>query len=135
MYKSILVPLLLDQAHDNSGALSAAQHLLSDGGTITALFVMEELPSYATQQIQEGQRADQRAASDKLLAAEVKDIANAQSHVVFGHPAHSILEQAEKYGADCVIIASHKPGMQDYFLGSTAARVVRHAKCAVHVVR
>ena len=37
--------------------------------------------------------------------------------------------------ADLIIIASHKPGFQDYFLGSTAAKVVRHAPCSVLVVR
>ena len=36
---------------------------------------------------------------------------------------------------DCVVIASHRPGLQDYLLGSTAARVVRHAACSVHVLR
>ncbi|MBT8411941.1 MAG: universal stress protein, partial [Octadecabacter sp.] len=36
---------------------------------------------------------------------------------------------------DCIIMASHQPGLEDYFLGSTAARVVRHAKCSVHVIR
>jgi universal stress protein F len=25
--------------------------------------------------------------------------------------------------------------LQDYFLGSTAGRVVRHAQCSVHVIR
>jgi universal stress protein F len=33
------------------------------------------------------------------------------------------------------VIASHRPGIQDYFLGSTASRVVRHANCTVHVMR
>ena len=42
---------------------------------------------------------------------------------------------AEDDKVDLIIIASHKPGLQDYFLGSTAARVVRHASCSVLVVR
>ena len=46
-----------------------------------------------------------------------------------------ILETAEDEGADLIIIASHQPGIQDYFLGSTAARVVRHAQCSVLVTR
>lgn len=46
-----------------------------------------------------------------------------------------ITEYANKSDIDCVVIGSHKPGLRDYFLGSTAARVVRHAKCAVHVLR
>ena len=55
--------------------------------------------------------------------------------MVTGHAARTILDYAEQMKADCIVIASHDPGIQDYFLGSTAARVVRHAHCSVHVVR
>jgi nucleotide-binding universal stress UspA family protein len=33
------------------------------------------------------------------------------------------------------VIASHDPGFVDYFLGSVAARFVRHAHCSVLVAR
>ena len=55
--------------------------------------------------------------------------------VVYGHAGTSILEYAEEHGCDCIVIASHRPGLGDYLLGSTAARVVRHAACSVHVMR
>ena len=55
--------------------------------------------------------------------------------LVEGHSGRSILEWAEGNAVDCIIIASHRPGLQDYFLGSTAGRVVRHAQCSVHVTR
>jgi len=55
--------------------------------------------------------------------------------VIEGHSSRSILNHANSNDADLIIIASHQPGMQDYLLGSTAAKVVRHAKCAVHVLR
>jgi nucleotide-binding universal stress UspA family protein len=58
-----------------------------------------------------------------------------EAMVVTGHSARSILEWADTHGNDCIIVSSHKPGVQDYFLGGTAARVVRYAQCAVHVVR
>ncbi|WP_245271088.1 universal stress protein [Hoeflea phototrophica] len=51
------------------------------------------------------------------------------------HPGSTIVEYAAAHEIDCIIIASHRPGLQDCFLGSTASRVVRHAKCAVHVIR
>ena len=52
-----------------------------------------------------------------------------------GHAYNTILEVAEKENADLIILASHKPGLIDYFIGSNAAKVVRHAKCSVLVVR
>ena len=36
---------------------------------------------------------------------------------------------------DLIIMASHRPELQDYLLGPNAARVVRHANCSVLVVR
>ena len=52
-----------------------------------------------------------------------------------GAPATQILEAAEEIGADMIVIRSHDPGMSNYFLGSVAGRVVRHAHCSVLVVR
>ena len=55
--------------------------------------------------------------------------------LVKGHSARTIIDYATQHGFDCIVIGSHKPGLSDFFLGSTAARVVRHAPCAVHVHR
>ena len=46
-----------------------------------------------------------------------------------------IAQYAERHDVDLVIVASHKPGLQDYFLGSTAARVSRRAPCSVYILR
>ena len=37
--------------------------------------------------------------------------------------------------ADLIIVASHTPDISNYFIGATADRVVRHAKCSVLVDR
>jgi nucleotide-binding universal stress UspA family protein len=55
--------------------------------------------------------------------------------VRFGGTYQEILAHAEKIGAELIVIGSHKPNVADYLLGSTAARVVRHARCSVYVVR
>ena len=58
-----------------------------------------------------------------------------KAKIIEGHSARTILDFAEENAIDCIVMGSHKPGLADYFLGSTAARVVRHANCAVHVHR
>jgi nucleotide-binding universal stress UspA family protein len=78
--------------------------------------------------------------SRRSTLEELNAIANAANikadvEVHAGHPYKTILEVADKSGAELIIIASHQPGLEDYFLGSTAAKVVRHAKCSVLVVR
>ena len=71
----------------------------------------------------------------ELEALARDNFKKAHCKVFEGHPNHGILDYANEMGIDCIIMASHKPGLQDYLIGSTAARVVRHAKCAVHVIR
>ena len=46
-----------------------------------------------------------------------------------------ILAVADEIGADLIVMASHRPALRDYLLGPNAARVVRHAKQSVLVVR
>ncbi len=37
--------------------------------------------------------------------------------------------------ADLIVMASHRPEMKDYLLGSNAGHIVLHAPCSVFVVR
>ena len=108
---------------------------MAEGGTITALNVIDQLPSYATEYLPADHavnQADGIANAVREIVGPTEDISVA---VVHGHSGRTIVEFAEDNGVDLIVIASHRPGLQDYFLGSTAARVVRHAPCAVHVVR
>lgn len=135
MYKHILIPVALDHEHTPQEALGVAASLLSDGGKITALHVMEPLPGFAAQYLPE-QHVQTRAANLlERMKGELGEGTDVATEVIDGHAGRAIVEYAEDKGADLIIIASHRPGLQDYFLGSTAARVVRHAQCCVHVLR
>ncbi len=135
MYKHILIPVALDHEHTPQEALSVAQKLLSEGGKLTALHVMEPLPGFAAQYLPE-QHAETRAGNlMERMKAELGDGATVATEVIDGHAGRAIVEYADDKDVDLIIVASHRPGMQDYFLGSTAARVVRHAQCCVHVLR
>lgn len=135
MYTHLLVPVAFDHDRDTSEAMKIARALAAKGATITALHVMEEVPAYVAQYLPEGRLEDNRKQLEAKLGGDLGDITGVKPVVVSGHPGHSILEYATDNGVDCIVVASHKPGIQDYFLGSTAARVVRHAHCAVHVSR
>ena len=135
MYKNILIPVALDHGQLTSQSLDIARKLLANGGRITLLNVIEQIPTYVQQYLPEGQlakNADEAATSLKAETGGVKDVHVA---VVAGHAGTTITEFAQEHDMDLIVIASHRPGLQDYFLGSTAARVVRHAACAVHVLR
>ncbi len=96
---------------------------------------MDEVPSYAMSYMPAGFRDETRVALSRDLAEKAALLDNATSLVIEGHSGRTILEWAAEHGVDCIVMASHRPGISDYFLGSTAARVVRHAPCAVHVLR
>jgi nucleotide-binding universal stress UspA family protein len=46
-----------------------------------------------------------------------------------------VLAEAQFWGADLIIIGSHKPSIRTHLLGSNAEKIVRHANCSVMVVR
>jgi universal stress protein F len=46
MYRNILVPVALDHERDVATALAVARSLVADGGSITALTVVEAVPAY-----------------------------------------------------------------------------------------
>ncbi len=134
MYSKILVPVAPNQRPNTLDALKIAEKLKDEGGQIIALSVVEPIPTYAEVQIPESALRLTRDGVLEGLQASLGGI-EAEAVVEIGHAGRSILDYAEANGVDCIVIASHDPGLQDYFLGGTAARVVRHAHCAVHVVR
>lgn len=135
MYKNILVAVALDHAHDTAGALDAARCLADEGAAIVALNVLEEMPSYVVPYLPEEHYSNRRSEAETMLKAQLGGVGDVKPVVVSGHAGTTIVEYATEHDVDCIVIASHRPGLQDYFLGSTAGRVVRHAPCAVHVVR
>lgn len=135
MYKHVLVPISFDDERDSAGAVAVAKKLVSGDGRISLLHVVEEVPNYAISYLPAGYRDQAKQAVEKELAEIAASLPNASAQVIDGHSSRTILDWAEKHEPDCIVIASHRPGMQDMLLGSTAAKVVRHASCAVHVIR
>lgn len=135
MYKNILVPISFDEDRDSDGAIAIANALVADDGKVTLIHVMEQVPSYAITYMPGNYLAESRQAIDAELTRMAKAAKEGEGVLVEGHSGRTIVDYAEKNAVDCIVIASHRPGLQDYFLGSTAAQVVRHAPCAVHVIR
>ncbi len=55
--------------------------------------------------------------------------------VLGGQPEEEIVELAEKWGADLIVVGSHGRGFFGRMLGSVSDAVVHHAPCSVLVVR
>lgn len=136
MYKTILVPIDMSHVVEGKANINLAAQHAADGAKIILLNVVEEIPTWAAAQLPANIIED----SFEAVRTEMKAIAKASGmkldvEVRPGHSYNTILDVAKEKNVDLIIIASHSPGLQDYFLGSTAAKVVRHAKCSVLVVR
>jgi nucleotide-binding universal stress UspA family protein len=82
------------------------------------------------QAIQEGERLLAGFHHRLALAESVSDFV----HV--GHAATGIVEIAEKWAADLIVMGSHgREGLGRLLLGSVADAVIRHAPCPVLVAR
>lgn len=136
MYRTIIVPIDLSQETKGRRILDLAIRLGGDGARIILANILEELPGYVAVELPAGLMEQSRKDAEEKLRAIAADAGVAAEVTVrVGHPGNQILELAEETNADLIIVASHRPGLQDYFIGSTAGRVVRHANCSVLVTR
>lgn len=135
MYKNILVPISFDGERDTDGPLALAPVLASEGAQITLLHVVEHIPPYAITYLPPDYMKEARIAIQEELRTLASKIEGARAIVIEGHSGRGILDWVEKNETDLIILSSHRPGMQDLLLGSTASQVVRHAQCSVHVMR
>ncbi|EBA12139.1 universal stress protein [Roseobacter sp. CCS2] len=134
MYKNIIVPMALDHGIADK-TIQIARTLLSEGGQITALHVHEAPQKTVSAYVDESVMQSAFDRAEKQLQERVTSMDGVKGVIVKGHSGRTIVDTATSMKADCIVLGSHKPGLIDYLLGSTAARVVRHAPCAVHVAR
>ncbi|GGG80585.1 universal stress protein [Salipiger pallidus] len=135
MYRNILVPVAFDNEDKAKAAIAVAQGLAAQDAAITLLHVVEQIPGYVMAYVPPDHVAEQRKTMQADLDALAAGVPGARAVLVDGHSGRTILDYAEAKGSDLIVIASHRPGMADMLIGSTAAQVVRHATCAVHVLR
>jgi nucleotide-binding universal stress UspA family protein len=93
------------------------------------------LPVYAEMMEQQRREATRLAkeAADRLKAAGFKQTSHA---VEEGSPKVVIVDEANKWSADLIVLGSHgRKGLDRFLLGSVSEAVARHATCSVEIVR
>jgi nucleotide-binding universal stress UspA family protein len=71
----------------------------------------------------------------QYISDNVPDDIDTHAVVVEGNPGELILKQAQKDAVDLIVIPAQHTRVENIFLGSVAAQVVRHATCTVTVVK
>lgn len=141
MYRNILVAIDLGSAETEKKAIATAVDLARHSGA--NLHVLTVVPDYGMSIVggffpkdheKEAIEHANKALHDYTstnVPAEVK-----HRHIV-GHGSiyREILHYAGVSDADLIVISASTPGPEDYLLGPNAARVARHARISVLVVR
>ena len=134
--KKILVAVDIARTGGNDAVIQTAKDLAGVvDGEVAMLYVIEPTPTYVMAKLPGDIVVKRREESEAQLADVAKAHGIATAAVREGAPATEILDYAEKVGADLIVLHSHDPDLSNYFIGSVASRVVRHAHCSVHVVR
>jgi len=136
LQKSILIAVDLGNVAGVDSLIDRAAAYDSSNFKIILLNVVEDIPSWAAVELPRGIiEKSAQSSLEKLKALATSSSIEVEVEVRVGHPYKTILEVADEKSAELIIVASHQPELQNYFLGSTAAKVVRHATCSVLVIR
>lgn len=132
----ILVAIDIARHGGNDMVLATAKKLATAmEGEIHLFHALEPIPKHILSEMPEEVASKSRTFAEEGLAKLVAEHGCADGALREGPPSSEILAYAEEINADLIVLHSHDPDLSDYFLGSVASRVVRHAHCSVHIVR
>lgn len=137
--KHDLVVVPLDFSDESQNALATAVQMTGDSSKVHVVHVLPPLeaisPAAVWGELDDQKRVD---AVKEFAATFLKEngAENANVEVRFGSPGHEVTDYAETVGADLIVVSSHGyHGIKRMLLGSVAESVIRHAHCAVLVLR
>ncbi|HUI20819.1 MAG TPA: universal stress protein [Methylocella sp.] len=140
MFKKILIPIDLTDLTISKPALDVSMELaLKSNGALRLMTVETLLPAsfmeYVPPEFDKTQEERALRALEQISSGLNYPKENISHTVRFGGIYVEILAEAEEWGADLIVIGSHRPSMATYLIGSNAKTIVRHAKCSVLVIR
>ena len=141
MYKNILFPV--DLEHESSWKKAAPEAIALARQFGAKIHVVTVLPDTGSALVGSFFPPDYmekalKAASeelDKFASSHIPEDVAGDRRAVSGTIYKRILVNADELGCDLIIMAAHRPSKADYLIGPNAARVVRHAKQSVFIVR
>jgi nucleotide-binding universal stress UspA family protein len=140
MYKRIVLAIdLAEPTPTPKGLTEAVELAKAGGGELRLVNVQPVMPAtfmeYVPVDFDVEQATRAKEALDVILAALDLPAERKSAATRLGGIYHELLQEASDWGADLIVVGSHRPVMSDYLLGSNAKTIVRHAQCSVLVVR
>jgi len=140
--------LAIDGSACSDGAVEeVARRPWPEGSSLKVLTVLEPplpptpetwaVPASYFEEIEAGLRKQgQNTIDSALQKLKTNKTLSLSSLNVLGSPRPVILDEAESWGADLIVLGSHGySAWKRFLLGSVSQAVVSHAKCSVEVIR
>lgn len=139
-FNNILATIDLGDVQTSEAVMQGAIELLDDGDTLSVICVVPNfgvgvVGSFFPDDYEEEAIKKTKDALHEFTEKHVPKGTRLRHIISYGNVYEEIIEAANKIEADVILIGSHRPKLRDYLLGPNAARVVRHAKQSVFVVR
>lgn len=140
MFKKIVVPIDPSEIEFAKPAIVAAADLAKQAeGDIHMVAVLPVMNGYVTELLPADYEVDlEKETEERVRALGIEagiDPAKLTVCLRSGSVYHEVIDEATNWGADAIVVCSHRPQMSTYLLGSNAAKIVRHAPCSVLVLR
>jgi basic amino acid/polyamine antiporter, APA family len=132
-YRRILVPLLADEESETPVAL-AAELAADRGARITAVVVVEVPPALPLEAHMFEEEGEAKQILEKARAIAYARGVDVRTRVLRARLAgEAIVEEAERTGADVVLLRAPRSPRRWKIFGKTVNHVLRHAPCRVMV--
>ena len=141
MYNKILFPVDLEHTKEAEKALKITiEEAQRSNAKITVMtvapgFGMPIVASFFDEATVKNAMKEVARQLKSYISDNFPDDIEIKAVVVEGNPAELILKRAKKDNCDLIVIPSHNTQIDHLMLGSCAAKVVRHSKCSVTVVK
>lgn len=140
MFKKVMVPVDPGETEFAGDAVVAAvAQARPAGGEVRLVAVTPIIGGYVTEFLPADFDDQLKMQIDvqlrNLLNRAGCDPAKASIDIRVGGVYHEVVDAACDWGADLIVVSSHRPSMSTYLFGSNAASIVRHAPCSVLVLR
>jgi nucleotide-binding universal stress UspA family protein len=132
----------------NTAAESVAKRPWESGSELKIVSVIEPFQPYSTDiyTLSNEFWDKMRAASQEQAEAAIQKAKSyftgvdssliVHTKILTGNPRNTILDEAEEWGADLIVVGSHGyTGLKRVLIGSVSLAIASHAHCSVEIVR
>lgn len=138
-YATIIAAVDVNSPDLARAAIAGAAEAAGSGGAVHILYVRYYLPTRYSEllAIDFDEKEEEDAMSDMQSWANEAGLIAAHTQIFTrrGHVRDEVLLEAEKRGADLIVVGSHQPSLSSRLLGSNASAIVHQSPVSVLVVR